>query len=154
MPETLLSASAVKLFGRLVTGITLDPKAAEGGIGAGAFLRDQLAASEPGLAMVYGYSYQGQYQTLARPALFLVHGAGVAATEENSGVAATSQEFSPDIKCWEYDRGDFSLRLDIDSGPLERILIEAEQQEGEVPYFRGAHTRFRGAHTRLRGSSE
>ena len=39
---------------------------------------------------------------------------------------------------WEYDRGDFSLRLDIDSGPLERILIDAEQgADDTMPYFRG-----------------
>ena len=30
-----------------------------------------------------------------------------------------------DIMVWEYDRADFSLRLDVESGPLERILIEA-----------------------------
>jgi hypothetical protein len=158
MPETLLSASAIKLFGRLVTGVTLDPAAATSGLGAGAFLRAQLAAPEVGLAMIYGYSHQGQYQILARPVLFLVHGTGTDAAKatgvETTGTAAKSYDFASDIRCWEYDRGDFSLRLDIDSGPLERILIEAEQQDGEMPYFRGAHTRFRGAHTRLRGSGE
>ena len=48
-------------------------------------------------------------------------------------------EFSSDIRVWEYDRGDFSLRLDIDSGPLERILIDAELgSDDTMPYFRGA----------------
>jgi hypothetical protein len=62
-----------------------------------------------------------------------------------SGQAVKCCEFSSDLQVWEYDRGDFSLRLDIDSGPLERILIDAEQgADDTMPYFRGQHTRMRG----------
>ena len=156
MPDTLLAATAVKLFGRPVTGLQLDLEAVNSGT-AGAFLKDQLKAAEASFALIYGYSHQGQYYALAQPALFLVHGEGSPAGSSgtaSTGLAARDFAFESDIVFWDYDRADFSLRLDIDSGPLERILIEAEQQDGDMPYFRGAHTRFRGAHTRLRGSGE
>jgi hypothetical protein len=156
MPDTLLAATAVKLFGRPAAGLHLDLEVIKSEK-IGAFLKNPLAAAEPLLALIYGYSHQGQYYALAQPALFLVHGQGSPAGSSgttSTGVAAKDFTFESDIVFWDYDRADFSLRLDIDSGPLERILLEAEQQDGEMPYFRGAHTRFRGAHTRLRGSGE
>jgi hypothetical protein len=155
MPETLLSSSSVKLFGRVLTGLTWT-KPVGTSLSAQGFLKKALDAATAQLAMIYGYSYQGQYQALLQPALFLVHGPGNAAVPptglDDSGVARDSDQFAGDIFYWEYDRADFSLRLDIDSGPLERILLEAEQQDGGMPYFRGAHTDFRGAHTRFRGA--
>jgi hypothetical protein len=62
-----------------------------------------------------------------------------------SGEAMKCCEFSSDIRVWEYDRGDFSLRLDVDSGPLERILIDIETGDDGMPYFRQRKTRLRGA---------
>ncbi len=101
------------------------------------------------------------YTQLTRPVILLVHGEGetappsaaqlkqgtlTAATPvDNSGVAAKEWEFSTDVKIWEYDRADFSLRLDIDSGPLDRILIDREEAGDEMPYFRGSKTRLRGS---------
>jgi hypothetical protein len=61
-----------------------------------------------------------------------------------SGQAVDCCEFSSDIRVWEYDRGDFSLRLDVDSGPLERILIDRDEGGEEMPYFRSSRTRLRG----------
>ncbi len=64
---------------------------------------------------------------------------------DSSGQAVKCCEFSSDLLVWEYDRGDFSLRLDIDSGPLERLLVDAELgADDSMPYFRGQHTRMRG----------
>lgn len=45
---------------------------------------------------------------------------------DQSGVATKDGEFSSDIMMWEYDKGDFSLRLDVTTGTLEDILLEAE----------------------------
>jgi hypothetical protein len=155
--ETLLSASAVKLYGRLIKGLTIDLADARSELGANGFLRSQLdpaknADAPPSLARIYGFSHGGRYTPLSRPAIFLVHGGGGDAdlgttpmASGGSGVTARGLEIPTDIKVWEYDRGDFSLRLDIDSGPLERILIEAEEGRDDVPaYFRGAKTRLRG----------
>ena len=200
--ESLLTASAVKLYGRVIFGLTVNVEDARNELGANQFLRQQLAAgAQPRLARIYGFSYFGRYTALARPAIFLVHGRGNLASprapsvaqseqdarenragrtgidpapgaepEENlnippdttppndlarfnpgpnsvdfSGQAQKCCEFSSDMRVWEYDRGDFSLRLDIDSGPLERILIDAELgSDDTMPYFRGQHTRLRG----------
>lgn len=143
--ETLLTASSVKLFGRLVAGITLTP--AEGdGLGGNKFLRQQLTADAK-LARIYGFSHLGRYTALSRATLMLVHGVG---QKVNDGTLAGAAEaygagaLAGDIMVWEYDRADFSLRLDVESGPLERILIEAEGDEGQMPYFRGSKTRLRG----------
>jgi hypothetical protein len=203
--ESLLTASAVKLYGRVIRGLEIDVAGARNELGGNRFLREQLETdtdsegkpARPRLARIYGFSYSGRYTPLSRPALFLVHGKGAPAspraaaivqqpeTERGdfaidprpgkepdelrddrpdflpedtsarlgtapnsvdiSGQAVKCCEFSSDLRVWEYDRGDFSLRLDVDSGPLERILIDAEEQRSDaMPYFRGAHARARG----------
>ena len=162
--ESLLTPSAIKLYGRIIDGLSVNVAKARNELGGNKFLREQLERPkdepQPGLARIYGYSYFGRYTALARPAVFLVHGVGEPAppaapgpnTVDTSGQAFDCGLFSSDMMVWEYDRGDFSLRLDIDSGPLEQILIEVEEELDDMPYFRGAHTRFRGAHTRFRGA--
>ncbi|MCP4470849.1 MAG: hypothetical protein GY815_09210 [Gammaproteobacteria bacterium] len=37
-----------------------------------------------------------------------------------------------DIKVWSYDKADFSVRLDVDSGPLEDILLEKAVNDSGV----------------------
>lgn len=189
--ESLLSPSAVKLYGRVILGLAINVEDARDELGGNKFLRNQLAPeTQPRLARIYGFSYFGKYQPLGQPAIFLVHGDGAPASPrvtalivkddaidatltirspdrekptdpldpENvarfssgtvsadiSGQAAQCCDFAFDIRVWEYDRGDFSLRLDIDSGPLERILIDAEQAgEDRMPYFGSRIQRRRG----------
>ncbi len=125
-----------------------------GGLGDNLFLRRQLAEGDSRLARIYGFSYEGTYYTLPKPCMLLVHGEGIKAspepplfkpldeecaetsdvplrgatapsTTDQSGVAAKAWEFSSDIQVWEYDKGDFSVRLDVETGCLEEILLEA-----------------------------
>lgn len=198
--ESLLTPSAIKLYGRIIRGLRVDVADARDELGGNRFLREQLERPEgepqPALARIYGYSYIGRYTPLSRPAIFLVHGKGFPAsprapavvqpergkeaefaidpepgtdgpeidvgppfrdpttsarfspgpvTVDVYGQALQCCEFSADIRVWEYDRGDFSMRLDVESGPLERILIEAEMSGDEtMPYFRGNRVRIRG----------
>lgn len=189
--ESLLSPSAVKLYGRVILGLEINIENAREELGGNKFLRSQLEpGTKPKLARIYGFSYFGKYQPLARPTIFLVHGEGAAASPrvtalivkegatdatftirmpepvdppkpldppnvarfssgtvsaDISGQAAQCCDFAFDIRVWEYDRGDFSLRLDIDSGPLERILVDAEQGgEDRMPYFGNRAVRRRG----------
>ena len=169
--ETLLSPSAVKLYGRVIDGLKFDLTGAGTPLGANSFLRSQLSAKGACFARIYGFSFHGSYRPLQRPAIFLVHGPGASAsasvpyvkkgaTDKNtsaqedhsapgsvdkSGVAAKEWEFSADVKVWEYDQADFSLRLDISSGPLERILLGLDGiDDSEMPYFRGRLTRTPG----------
>jgi hypothetical protein len=101
-------------------------------------------------ARIYAFSYQGHLYTLPKPAVFLVHGDGqplyttgdgagakgsythaTRTTLDESGVIAREWEFASQVKggeelyYWEYEKGDFSVRLDIDSGPFDQILLAA-----------------------------
>lgn len=181
--ETLLAASAVKLYGRLIKGLTINLDDARIELGGNQFLRNQLDAAinakyTPMLARIYGYSYLGHYTSLSCASIFLVHGNGEPASPraaivradgslgidgrdeqpadsarlatgpsgtDLSGVAAKNWEFSSDIRVWEYDRADFSLRLDVDSGSIERILLSKQAEGAEMPYFRGRYTRSGGS---------
>jgi hypothetical protein len=148
MRESLLSASNIILFGRefpLHWRGCKDPKA-EGDVevfedakairGANRFLRQQL--EEPGarLARIYAFSYEGKFYNLPKPAIFLVHGPGKPmkdhapiadkqASVTASGVVARDFGFELDVMYWEYDKSDYSLRMDIVSGTLDEILLDA-----------------------------
>ncbi len=152
MSENLLSPSGIKLYGREFPGFSTSNLG--GALGANHFLRDQLADTTAKFARIYGFSYEGAYYNLSRPAIFLVHGDGTPAfppvpsapgtstppptppphsqmargpgTTDQSGVAEKGWDFSSDIMMWEYDKGDFSLRLDVTVGTFEDILLEAE----------------------------
>ncbi len=118
----------------------------------------------PQFARIYAFSFEGAIYQLPRPPLFLVHGwgkavnvtggnrwkatghdrhrwpggGGVGRTDlDQSGVIAREWEFaapdSPenlDLRYWEYEKGDFSLRLDIEAGQFEEILLMAALRAG------------------------
>jgi hypothetical protein len=147
MAETLLSQSAVKMFGRVLEGVEIRPTVAAGapGLGFNLFLKRQLAGgseSVPMFARIYAFSFEGAFYNLPRPAIFVVHGPGDAirgagtydyddkkgkgpASTDDSGIPAREFVFESDIRYWEYDKDDLSLRLDSFSGTLDDILIEA-----------------------------
>ena len=59
MAETLLAPSEIKLFGRVVDGLTVDPSKAFPSQGGG-FLGHQLHATGMNtLARIFGFSYEG-----------------------------------------------------------------------------------------------
>lgn len=106
-------------------------------------LADQLSDLGAQIAKIYGYSYEGCYYDLARPTLFLVHGDGEPLTQvspaapaahparaprdpSETGVSVADFQFADDIRFWSYDKGDFSIRMDVTTGMLEDILLEAE----------------------------
>ena len=157
MVETLLSGSAILMYGRVMDDITLEqdrPDPPPPGNTAPNYppttshlnhLQTQLntAVTDAQLARIYAVSYNGGFYTLAAPTIFLVHGNGVSAgaggvppgppgparhpgSADTTGVAAHDYDFSADMMVWTYDKNDISLRLDLSSGMLEDILLEAE----------------------------
>ena len=122
MPETLLAASETKLFGRILSGLAVDVSG-HTGLGDNLFVKKQLEAADAQFARIYAFTFEGQYYVLPKPAIFLVHGDGVAA-DDVPGVAAKDWNFVDDIRAWSYDKADFSIRLDIETGPLDKILLE------------------------------
>lgn len=182
--ETLLSPSGVLLYGRVLLDLSLnnlppadveppplstDPPPRRG---ANLFLQEQLKADGARFARIYGFSYEGYYYDLPRPAIFLVHGPGVdpegprpgttiknqrisrnPADVDRTGTGGRTDSFSDDIKVWAYDKGDFSMRLDVESGPFEQILLEAALvASGDETSYSGAHARISGAHARASGA--
>jgi hypothetical protein len=95
----------------------------------------------PCFARVYGFSFEGTYYELPRPALFLVHGDGYPATEARTGVrgivraarglgspsltglAAADFQFAEDLRVWSYDKADYTIRMDVESGMFEDVLL-------------------------------
>ena len=106
------------------------------------------ASISPMLARIYSFSFEGAYFELPRPPVFLVHGPGrpvgnwmYSSSLDQSGVAARDWEFSGNhgrndpvgadaLLYWEYEKGDFSLRLDLDAGPFEQILLQMALRGG------------------------
>jgi hypothetical protein len=150
MPETLLAASEVMLFGRAVSGLSVDVSG-QTSLGDNLFVKKQLAASDARFARIYAFSFEGQYYILPKPAIFLVHGDGVAA-DDVPGVAAKDWNFLSDIKAWSYDRADFSVRLDIETGPLDKILLEEAVKSDHTSLQHGSKVHLGGSKVHLRGS--
>lgn len=160
MPETLLSPSNILLYGRVVEDLQIvqpahSPfitKARRGG--PNQELTNQLADKDAKFARIYGFSYEGAYYDLPRPALFLVHGPGFPVTlasekridaKQNpignpnnsrapgepslSGMAATDMQFVDELRAWSYDKADHTIRMDTEAGEFEDVLL--------APFFSG-----------------
>jgi hypothetical protein len=104
-----------------------------------------IATGSPNFARIYAFSFEGAIYSLPKPAMFLVLGPGTSVdarkgggrtTTDDSGVVAREWEFSGvdpnvvDLRYWEYEKGDFSIRLDTEAGPLEQILLMAALRAG------------------------
>ncbi len=179
MAETLLSVSGILLYGRKMVDLEVKPENIPNGgpkdparNGDNLFLSKQLkdypsGDPQPTLARMYGFSYEGHYYDLAKPIVFLVHGDGVnpeslpgsmgaeyrmARGPDNSdltGVATQFGSFSSDIKVWAYDKGDFTIRMDIETGPFERILLDAELNSERLrSHYSGQKVRIRNSRYR------
>jgi hypothetical protein len=140
MPETLLSPSQIKLFGRVYEGLALN-KDNLSFLGKNNFLFEQIKAEDAKLARIYAFAYEGVLYFLPKPYVFLVHGDGRrviepgrynelelakkdGATVDQWGVVAKIDRFADDVLVWDYDKEDFSLRIDIVSGPFSEIALE------------------------------
>ncbi|WP_245441835.1 hypothetical protein [Rhizobium leguminosarum] len=153
--ENLLNISSVYLFGRELQDVLLRGGATgplgPPQVGANNFLRGQLAARDATLARIYAFSFEGSFIELNRPAIFLVHGAG--ADPDNSpprnangdieyerlyrspgssgltGLGSQIGALAEDIRVWIYEKGDLSMRLDVQTGTFEQILLAAEMSD-------------------------
>jgi hypothetical protein len=135
--ETLLSESTVLLFGRVIADLDIVAKPHQGGTTAIAeLLRDRNAE----IARVYGFAYQNEFFDLASPALFVVRGKGtvVDGTLDTTGLARIEGILSKGLSYWPVDREDLTVRLDIMTGPFDRILLDYElAEDGLQDFVRG-----------------
>jgi len=135
MNETLLSQSSITLFGRVVEDIIVagSRKAApEAPKGIVSELQEQLenrigtkaSTDTARFARIYGFSYGGTYHELLSSMLFLVHGDGVKSTAvKQPGPNTLDMPFYEDLKAWSYDHAEQTIRLDVNSGRFEQVLL-------------------------------
>jgi hypothetical protein len=105
-------------------------------------MEQQLRAANPTFARIYGFSFEGFYYDLPRPVLFLVHGDGVEASQARgalgaprparapgepslTGLGASDFQFADDIRVWSYDKADYTVRMDVETGMFEQVLLDA-----------------------------
>lgn len=137
----------VRLFGRVFTGLLLNEAENRAIVddlpGAPGPLAETLRGPSgggpgderrrPQLANIYGFSFEGHYYKMAAPAVFLVHGPGAPVVAGQApiplsqiGVAFKDAVFAEGVRMWGYDKLDHVLRIDISSGWLQDILLDAE----------------------------
>ncbi len=163
MTESLLSASNITLFGRVVedlsVGGTKTPPEAPKGIVSE--LQEALdnrvgAKASPDkakFARVYGFSYGGVYHEILRPMLFLVHGDGVASKSvKQPGPDTEDSPFYGDLRAWAYDHSEYTIRLDVDSGRFEQVLLELIGDEALIQASRHSVSGSRVSGSRVSGS--
>lgn len=155
MPDTepldgraLYGPGLIRLFGCTVAGITVDEKKIGG--------RFELLA-DARLAWIYGFAIEGHYYDLPKPTIFIVNGDGQSAGDETlkpslatTSLPAKPPEFYGDVKVWVVDRDDLGLRLDVESGPFQRILLDQELRGGAADTFHGRNV-FLGRNVRVSG---
>ncbi|MBA3446356.1 MAG: hypothetical protein H0T56_01875 [Pseudaminobacter sp.] len=106
-------------------------------IGANRLLEEQLQDSR--FARIYGFSFEGTYYNLQNPVLFLVHGDGELVSEDTgsfsaarapgatslTGLAAADFDFADGLRVWSYDKADYTIRMDVETGMFEQVLLDA-----------------------------
>lgn len=148
-------------------------------MGENNFLFEQVANSSSAIARIYSFSFENILYDMTRPTLFLVHGKGIdpegvdfklvgdrrlysrmPAETGRTGLSMTSTTFTQGIRAWAYDRGDFTLRLDLEGGTFDTLLLQAElgdwdavsRSAGSVARSSGSVARASGSVARASGS--
>jgi hypothetical protein len=142
------------------------------------FLQNQLKSNRARFARIYSFSYEGHFYDMATPAIFLVHGKGIdpdgpartlgvlgdlSRTPGDPGrtvLGTQAGSFASNLRAWAYDRADFTVRLDIETGSFDRVLLESElgavdpsaQSAGSLARSAGSLARSAGSLVRSAGS--
>jgi hypothetical protein len=162
MPETLLSASNILLFGRVVEDLDIvqqggappaqishDPfETIRGRVSDGnRQLETRVDDNTANFARIYAVSFEGQFYELPAPMLFLVHGPGDPAEttvgpaagggaaghprqsrapddSDRSGLGAQDFSFADNLRVWSYDKADYTVRMDVETGMFEQVLLD------------------------------
>jgi hypothetical protein len=112
----------------------------------------QAADAEGIFARIYGFSYEGHYYKMPRPVLFLVRGEEdrTRMPEEDEtgyrqfntrfvGVEARDWQFGNDIRVWAVDKHDIAVRVDVEIGTYNKVLLESVAAGPEESSFRGKY---------------
>jgi len=116
MPEMVISigalytSSLIVLFGRVTEDLSISKTGGSNG--------DRFAR-------IYGFSFDGVYFEAQTPVLFLVHGDGIEAHDARvPGPNPREKEFYSELRAWTVSRADETVRLDVDTGKFENLLLD------------------------------
>lgn len=116
MKESIYTSASVVLFGREVDDLRV--------MSAGKSASARSHASKQ-FARIYGFSYDGAYFEIPTPVLFLVEGDGEKAEEVPvPGPNPRDKKFVADLRAWTVKRTDETVRLDVEQGKFEDILLD------------------------------
>ena len=159
MMESLLQASNILLFGVVVEDLIFETAAADPDKGKKLPKRkgnnNQLGEQvtpDSKFARIYAFSYEGAFYELPWPALFLVHDDGEKPSkQEIVSLSVADIELADDVKYWSYDKADYTIRMDVETGMFEQVLLDVMFGGGGPGGVAGANVRganVRGANVR------
>ncbi|MGZ2257232.1 hypothetical protein [Roseobacter sp. A03A-229] len=138
MNESIYTSSEIVLFGRLVDDLTI-----------GSSDDTDATAHKPGrkFARIYGFTFDGVYTELGSPVLFMVSDAHKEAKEVPvPGPNPRNTKFYSELKAWIVDKSAETVRLDVDQGKYEDVLLAgAAEAMGGVSGARVSGARVSGA---------
>ncbi len=113
--ETLYTSSQIVLFGRVVEDLSVT-KSGDA---------QQDPSKVENFARVYGFTYDGAYYEMLTPVLFLVRGNGEEADDAPvPGPNPRNKKFYEGLRAWTVERTSKTVRLDVDTGKFENLLLE------------------------------
>ena len=129
--ETFSDAAQIRLFGKPFSDLTYSPD------------------NNKTFARIYGFSFEGHYYKLPRPALFLFDsggqqcGPGGNSSDDQGpfetaviGVESRDWHFGRDIMVWTVNKYDRATRLDVEIGTYDEVLLQP--MTGAEAAFRNA----------------
>ncbi|MCV3272841.1 hypothetical protein [Roseobacter sinensis] len=140
MKETIYTSSKIVLFGREVDDLAIVSRSGDDKKTL-AFKDDTL------LARIYGFTYDGIYMELATPVLFTVKdNSEKADAVPVPGPNPRDKKFFADLRAWIVDKSTDTVRLDVDQGKFEDVLLAAAAEGvGGVSGARVSGARVSGA---------
>ncbi|MGC3940124.1 hypothetical protein ACOTTU_20165 [Roseobacter sp. EG26] len=116
MSETLYTSEAVVLFGREVEDLAVVSVTSGDNV---------LSKKEEQFARIYGFTYDGVYYEIPTPVLYLVKGdSEKAADVAVPGPNEKNVKFFKELRAWTVKRTDETVRLALDQGKFETLLLE------------------------------
>lgn len=116
MNESIYTSAYIVLFGRLVDDLSITSTAQA--------TADHSHADKQ-FARIYGFSHDGAYYEIPTPVLFLVKGPGEKAEDMPvPGPNPRDKKFVADLCAWKVARTDDTVRLDVEQGKYQDILLD------------------------------
>ncbi|WP_187428929.1 hypothetical protein ROLI_036400 [Roseobacter fucihabitans] len=131
MSESLFESTSIVLFGREVDDLAIIKK--------GISTATTFSKETNQFARIYGFTYDATYFEIPTPVLFMMSTKGVkASTVDVPGPNPKEKKFFESLLAWTVKQTDKTVRLDVDQGKFEDVLLSMMLGEGGGPGVSGA----------------